>query len=237
MLLFWLASGVLAQPATGGGATANGTTLSYSFSLVAGTATGEASATGQTVSYTYSLVPGAASAGSGGTANGVTVSYSFALVAGGANGAASANGVTVSYTYSLLAGSASGGGGSTANGVTLEVFYSLIPGAASSDNVSTFGGGGGRSRPWWRSYKAVRFTKEKRDELVEEVLDVLQPEAGETVTQTEVAAAMPAISAFDMLLTEDAEFRASVLRDVTAKVNQAIQRELEDEEDALLLLM
>jgi phage tail tape-measure protein len=64
---------LLALTAAGGGVTASGTLLSYSYSLIAGTATGAASTSGVTVSYAYSLVDGAASAAGGAaTANGVT---------------------------------------------------------------------------------------------------------------------------------------------------------------------
>ena len=125
------------QAASGGvDATANGTTLSYLFSFIAGGASGgagavDATANGATVTYSESLLTGAASASS--QAGGATASQSLSLVTGQASAASQATGQTLSGAYSLIAGGASGGVSATATGATFTYSHSLIEGAATGE--------------------------------------------------------------------------------------------------------
>lgn len=95
----------------------------------------DATANGTTVSEVYSLIAGAASGQSNATANGVTLTEAYSFIAGSASGQsnATAAGKTLSEVYSFLPGAASGGTAATANGVTVSYVYSFVAGLASGD--------------------------------------------------------------------------------------------------------
>lgn len=122
-------------------ATAAGVTLTVTSSLTAGAATGQqnATATGQTLTATASLIAGSASGQANATASGQTLTATASLVPGAATGQqnATASGQTLTATASLIPGTATGGNAGTAAGATLTATASLIPGAATGQQNAT----------------------------------------------------------------------------------------------------
>lgn len=118
------------EPGGSGDATASGSTLTATVSLIAGvaTATGGAVASGATLTVTTAIIAGAASGGA--AVAGTTVTATTSLVAGSAVGGAEAAGQTLTATTSLIAGEAVGG--AEASGQVLTATASLIPGEASA---------------------------------------------------------------------------------------------------------
>lgn len=131
----------------GGGATANGATITTTAALTSGSASATRSptASGATITSSASLVPGAASASLNGNATGLTLSTSATITAGsasaGVNG--SATGATISTSATGSFGSASGVQSPVANGDTLTTSASLTEGSASGE---------GGSVPWTPAY-------------------------------------------------------------------------------------
>jgi hypothetical protein len=117
-------------------ATTSGVTLTYTYSFIAGTASGnsggvDGTASGATIPYTLALISGAANASS--QASGQTLGVSYSFVSGAATASSQATGQTLNCSYSFLPGTATGGSGSgdaTANGVTIGYTYSFTPGSA-----------------------------------------------------------------------------------------------------------
>ena len=146
----WFSQDLL-DTAASGDATATGTTLTQTVSLIAGTATGvrNATATGQVLAFTTSLIAG--------TASGVRN--------------ATATGATVVELFSFLPGAGSGTAGATANGETLSVSYSLTPGSASGEGTvpRAIGDDGGVRERFWRS---------KAEDWLEDRLEAIQRAAG-----------------------------------------------------------
>ena len=146
----WFSQDLL-DTAASGDATATGTTLTQTVSLIAGTATGvrNATATGQVLAFTTSLIAG--------TASGVRN--------------ATATGATVVELFSFLPGAGSGTAGATANGETLSVSYSLTPGSAYGEGTvpRAIGDDGGVRERFWRS---------KAEEWLEDRLEAIQRAAG-----------------------------------------------------------
>lgn len=112
---------------SGGGATADGVTLSTAMSLSSGAASGAASAGGQLVGVAASLVPGAATGAGAGAAPGALISCASACLSGVAAGQALADGAVVPANLALVSGAAAGAG--AAPGQSLAVSGSLLPGA------------------------------------------------------------------------------------------------------------
>jgi len=136
-------------------------------------ASGDATATGTTLTETLSLIAGAASGVRNATATGQVLQFTTSLTAGTASGVrnATATGATVIELFSFLAGAGSGTAGATANGETLPVSYSLVPGSASGGGTVTraIGDDGGARERFWRS---------KAEEWLEERLEAIQRAAG-----------------------------------------------------------
>jgi len=126
----------------GTGATAAGTTITATASVIAGGASGGVSATaaGTTVTATTSLTAGAASGVRNATAAGTTVTATASLTAGAATGAggASALGALLTAAASLIAGAASGVRNATASGALLAAVASLLPGSANNGELPAF---------------------------------------------------------------------------------------------------
>ncbi len=126
----------LGDGAAGADATANGASLSLTWSLAAGAATAASTAGGAAVSLTWSLAAGAASAAS--TAAGAALTSTWSLAAGAATASSTAAGAAPSLTWSLAAGAASAA--STASGAALTLTWSLAAGSASATGDATASG-------------------------------------------------------------------------------------------------
>lgn len=125
--------------------TASGATLTEALSLTAGAATGQQSrtASGTTLPKTYSVISGAASGQQNRTASGTTFAKVFSLIAGTASGQtnATASGVTLTETLSLTAGTATGQANRTASGVAFTaVSFTLLSGSAQGQANASAGG-------------------------------------------------------------------------------------------------
>jgi hypothetical protein len=128
---------------------ASGVTVTYTYSFIAGTASGnsggvDGTVAGVTLPYALALVSGAANASS--QVSGQTLSFNYSFVSGAATASSQAAGQTLNYSYSFLPGAATGGSGSvdaTANGVTVGYTYSFVSGEAFGSSVISGGGASG----------------------------------------------------------------------------------------------
>lgn len=114
----------LGQP--GENASAAGSVLATTISLVAGSATGTAAVNGATVAVAASLIAGAATADA--NAVGITISAAASLINGAATGAATASGAVVSVSSSATGGDVSVDAGAT--GAAITVSASIVAGTA-----------------------------------------------------------------------------------------------------------
>jgi cation transport regulator ChaB len=264
MFTLWYADQILAND---GAVTVSGQVLSYTYSLIPGTASGggglNATANGTTFSYSFSIIAGTASADS--EASGQVLGYSYSLISGTASGQANAtaSGIVLSEIYSLLAGSASANTpNATANGVTFGYSYSLISGLAQGGLQNTVIGGafGPSGKKYYRRYdvynveadlvkvaeSAQRSTSRKGRK---QQLAKVQRSLGDFLSRVEPQSELP-LSVLDLRAAYDAsisqaaqdfayaQWKDNVLRSVNqALIELRLQIEIIEEEDNDMLLM
>lgn len=124
---------LLGEAGGGGDATANGASLSLTWSIAPGAATAASTAGGASLSLTWSLAAGAASAAS--TAAGAALSNTWSLAAGTASAASAASGASLGLAWSLAPGAATAS--SEAAGAALSLAWSMAPGAASAASTAS----------------------------------------------------------------------------------------------------
>lgn len=122
------------------GATANGTTVTATATLLSGGVGGGSAL--QTLPFAISIIAGSASGTSSATAPGAALTVFGAVLPGSATGSGSAtvSGATLALPVALLPGVASGQGNGTAVGATFGAAFSFLPGSASATNESSAAG-------------------------------------------------------------------------------------------------
>ena len=248
MITIWYADQILTSS---GDATAIGTTVSYTYSFIAGTATGSGgavngTASGVTVSEVYSLIAGSATASS--QAAGVIAPYNYALISGAASSSSQVPGQTLSYSYSLLPGTATGGSSSvdaTANGVTVGYSHSFSPGAATgkqqTDQPQFIGDGVYRGHE-----RAAQERIESRDRLREIVARSYDKVVGakatvalpqEAVRATKSQRRNIATRAFTEIKTEGLLDTLENIGDLITKYEATKRQQLRTYDDDLMIVM
>lgn len=111
-------------------ASATGSTVTDTASIVAGTPSAGVSLNGTTITATASIVAGTANAGTGAGATGATITDTASIIAGTPSASVPAPGSTITVNASIVAGSVHID--AVPAGVTLTATASIIPGTAST---------------------------------------------------------------------------------------------------------
>lgn len=131
-----------AEAPAGTDASADGATLSFSTTFVAGGATSTRSATaaGATLTVTRALSPGAATAQRNATAAGVILGSTLSLATGAVTLSQNATGAALTSTFSFLPGAATAVNGASADGATYSIGFTFAPGAATATRSASVTG-------------------------------------------------------------------------------------------------